>query len=73
MKINVCYIVPQDIDIEVSDEFKKLEDDNFCREHAADWHALVVKLEKIIADRLPEDSEILGVTNADSHKIVYEN
>jgi len=73
MKINVCYIVPQDIDIEVSDEFKKLEDDNFYRDHAADWHALVVKLEKIISDRLPEDSEILGVTNADSHEIVYEN
>jgi hypothetical protein len=73
MKINVCYTVTTNIDMEVSDDFKKLEGYDFFREHESDWQALTIKLENIILDRLPENSEVLGVLDTDTHEIVYEN
>lgn len=76
MKINVCYTVTKNIDMEVSDDFKELEN-TFTQGHydeeAAKWQALAMRLESVILDRLPEDSEILGVFDTETQEIVYEN
>ena len=76
MKINVCYTVTKNIDMEVPDEFKELEKtftSGHYDEEAKKWLALVGRLEDIILNRLPEDSEILGVYDTETHEIVYEN
>lgn len=76
MKINICYTVTKNIDMEVSDEFKELEKtftSGHYNEEAEKWVALVERLESIILDRLPEDSEVLGVYDTETHEIVYEN
>ena len=76
MKINVCYTVTKNIDMEVSDDFKELENtftSGCYDEEAVKWQALAERLEKVILDRLPEDSEILGVFDTDTQEIVYEN
>ncbi len=73
MKINVCYTVTKNIDMEVSDDFKELESYDFFKEHGDDWQALAVRLENIILDRLPENSEVHGVFDTDTQEIVYEN
>lgn len=76
MKINVCYTVTKNIDMEVSDDFKELENTftpGHYDEEAVKWRALAMRLEGVILDRLPEDSEILGVFDTDTQRIIYEN
>ncbi len=73
MKINVCYTVTKNIDMEVSDDFKELENSFTTDEEAEKWDALVMRLESVILDRLPEDSEVLGVLDTETHEIMYEN
>ena len=76
MKINVCYTVTKNIDMEVSDEFKELEKtftSGHYNEEVEKWQVLAGRLEDIILNRLPEDSEILGVYDTETHEIIYEN
>ena len=75
MKINVCYTVTKNIDMEVSDDFKELENSfttGLDNEEAEKWQALAMRLESVVLDRLPEDSEILGVLDTETHEIIYE-
>ena len=73
MKINVCYTITKNIDMEVSDDFKELENSFTTDEEAEKWDALAMRLESVILDRLPEDSEVLGVLDTETHEIMYEN
>lgn len=73
MKINVCYTVTKNIDLEVSDEFKEIENDDLFHKHENEWSALVAKLERVILDKLPEGSEILGVDDTETNEILFEN
>lgn len=74
MKINVCYTVTKNIDMEVSDDFKELEKE-FPMSEGGDvaWQRLAGKLEEVILAELPENSEVLGVFDTDTQEIVYEN
>jgi len=74
MKINVCYTVTKNIDMEVSDDFKELEKEFPLSEGGeVKWQRIAERLENVILDRLPEDSEILGVFDTETQEIVYEN
>lgn len=73
MKINVCYTITKNVDMEVSDEFKNLENDDFFRKHEDEWKALVLSLEETILDKLPETAEVMGVLDTETDEIVYEN
>lgn len=74
MKINVCYKIIATVDMEVSDEFKALETMRFATNNdIRAWEKMADALDNIILRELPEDAEILGVTDTDTNEIVYEN
>ena len=73
MKINVCYTVTKNVNLEVSDEFKELENMDWSPKDKA-WSRLALALEDTILQMIPEtDVEVLGVLDTDTQEIVYEN
>lgn len=71
MRINVSYTVTKTIDLEVSDEFKALND-NELTVNTDEWVRLALGLEGTILQMIPEsDANILAVTNTETNEIIY--